>query len=250
MNHWFNWPDDIDPPTKFEDICGFFLPLLGLLFDPIVFHVRLDFFLGADYTGLFEAYRVGGYLALGGSLLVYAIIMLRPPHVPGLRTLAAGMLWGCALIAYGFGLALGPFSLVGILFVGLGLLGIIPFLAGVAYHRVGLRLMRGGLPRWYRRWQFWLGLLLMLVGPLGAQLETTRRLDTATQQLIAGQPSERGAAITALRSAFWCSLACYDPLVWAYAREVDATHKLDLASAYQEITGQSIDIRLAQISSS
>jgi hypothetical protein len=99
--------------------------------------------LPTDDAGLFEAERVGGYLALGGSLLVYAIIMLRPPHAPELRTLAAGMLWGSALIAYGLGLVLAPFSLVGILF-GFGLLGIIPFLAGISYQHVAIRLMRGG----------------------------------------------------------------------------------------------------------
>jgi hypothetical protein len=89
----------------------------------------------------------------------------------------------------------------------------------------------------------------MLIVPLGAQMETTRMLDRATQQLIVGQPSQRGAAITALSSAFWCSLGCYDPLVQAYMREPDAARKHDLASAYQEITGQSIDIRLEQFNS-
>jgi len=243
MARWFNWPDDLDPPTPFQVLCGLVVPLLALVFDPIVFHKRLR--LAISDAGIFEALRVGGYLALGGSILAYASILVLPPHRPAARTLAAGLLCGATLIAYGFGLALAPASLLGLLFI-IGILGVIPFLAAWAYGRIAWQLLHFGLPRWYRRWQFWLGFLLLLIIPLGAQVYATRRIDSASQTLIAGD-SGRREAIATLRSAFWCSVSCYDQLVWAYDRESDPAREAALADAYREITGGSIEDRFELI---
>jgi hypothetical protein len=245
MPQWFSWPEDVKPPTTFEIVWGFVIPLFALIFDPFVFRDQTTMS-GPGGPGLFEAYRVGGYLALGGSILAFAIIVLRPPHRPELQTLASGLLWGAAAISVGFGLALAPFSLIGLIFV-IGILGVIPFLAGLAYARVARRLLRVGLPRWYRRWQFWLGLLLLLLIPLGAQFYATRRIDAANQALIAGPPAKHAGAIAALRSAFWCSASCYDPLAWAYGVEPDPARKQALSSAYEEITGGSIQDRLRRM---
>ena len=243
MPQWFNWSDDIDSPTPFQVMCALVIPLLALIFDPIVFHKRLR--LDISDAGIFEAFRVGGYLALGGSILAYAIILLRPPQRPAARTLAAGLLWGAALIAYGFGLVLAPFSVLGLLFL-IGVFGVIPFLAGLAYQRLARELLYHGLPRWYRRWQFWLGLLLLVI-PLGAQIYATRRIDSASQLLIAGQPEGRQEAVASLRSAFWCSVSCYDQLVWAHRSEQDPAREAALADVYREITGGSIEDRFTLI---
>lgn len=240
MSRWFDWPDDIDPPTTFQVIWGLVVPLLALIFDPIVFRNRLG--LLSDEAGLFERFRVGGYLALGGSILAYAIILCRPPRTLATRTLTAGLLCGATLTAYGFGLALVPFSILGLIFI-IGILGVIPFLAAWAYQRIAVQLLRFGLPGWYGRRQFWLGLLLMLVVPLGGQVYATRRIDSASQALIAGQPERRQEAIASLRSAFWCSLSCYDQLVLPYMREGDPDRKVALADAYREITGGSLEMR-------
>jgi hypothetical protein len=76
---------------------------------------------------------------------------------------------------------------------------------------------------------------------------TNRRINAANQALIAGAPAERAGAIATLRSALWCSVSCYDRLAWAYGVERDPARKQALSSAYQEITGGSIEERLRQM---
>ena len=129
MLKWSSWPEGVRQPTTFEIVWGFAIPLFALIFDPLIFRDQTTF-AGSGGPGLFEDYRVGGYLALGGSILAFAIIVLRPPHRPGLLTLASGLLWGAAAVSLGFGLVLAPFSLIGLMFV-IGILGVIPFLAAV-----------------------------------------------------------------------------------------------------------------------
>jgi hypothetical protein len=235
MPQWFSWPQDIDPPTTFEIVWGLAVPLGALIFDPIVFHG------GGDTWGhgLLSMYRIGGYLALGGSILVFTSILVWPPHSPGWRALAAGLLFGAAITAGVFGLIMAPFSILGLLFV-IGILGVVPFLAAAAYGRVARRLLHPWSGRRRHFWAFCLGLILILVLPHAAEFWADRRVAAAIHAVINGPPDQSAAAVTVLRSAFWCPIECYDPLIDAYLREGDPQREAHLERAYEEITGSSL----------
>jgi hypothetical protein len=137
-----------------------------------------------------------------------------------------------------------------LMFFGLGALGFVPFLTALVYLRVGVRALRpvlGGVEAAGRA-AAWvaLGLLFTLVAPAAAQHGARRAVSTAFAEASAGRElsASRLAATRALANA---SGATFDEAVWAYDREPDPARRARLAKAYADVTGQSIEARLARL---
>jgi hypothetical protein len=100
---------------------GLILPVLCLVFDP----------------GLICQYKlvILAYPAIGLQMLVLVLWLLLGPVRPWFSALMAGLLMVGVLIAGGIGLAMLPLSLVGLLAMGIGLLGLTPFLTAYVFGR-------------------------------------------------------------------------------------------------------------------
>ncbi len=99
---------------------GVILPLLCLAYDPGFFH-------GSGPWGVL------GYLAIGFQILVFLMWRLGGIRSRPLSALAAGMLLFGAILAAVIGLLMSPASAIGVIAVGIGLLGFIPFLTSYVF---------------------------------------------------------------------------------------------------------------------
>jgi hypothetical protein len=113
--------------TGSDILFGIFLPVLCVVFDPIVFRSSL---IG---KAVLADYSLMGYLALGAALLFLSLWILfeRYPAFFG------GLLLGSALNALLLGLAILPVTIVGLCAI-IGILGLLPFLASHVYWRNAL----------------------------------------------------------------------------------------------------------------
>lgn len=132
-----------EEPTRkqlaFDLVFGTLLPLICVVADPIVFNDWMEG--GFLYNG-----RITGWGTITSGALVSALWWFRDRHreAPG---------WAGAFITYtvfslALGLVMSPFSLLGILFFGIGCLGFTPFATGFAFLRAAIRALRGLRGRW------------------------------------------------------------------------------------------------------
>lgn len=114
----------------FDFAFGVVAPLLCLYFDPGLFRSNDPCFgplLGG--TGPFV------YVAIGSGTFLLAIWLIANRWITKGRSLFAGAFLGGTIFAFLLGLAMLPFSLIGLLLFGLGALGVMPFLVALVYWR-------------------------------------------------------------------------------------------------------------------
>lgn len=75
------------------------------------------------------------YVAIGSGTFLLAIWLIANRWITKGRTLFAGAFLGGTIFAFLLGLAMLPFSLIGLLLFGLGALGFMPFLVALVYWR-------------------------------------------------------------------------------------------------------------------
>jgi hypothetical protein len=120
----------------FDGTFGVVAPLLCVIFDPLVFQPGV-----VRPAGLFADYRIFAYTVIFvaiTALLVWLVGERAPVHA---RVLGGIMIFG-AVFALVLGLVLLPFSVLGILFYGIGLCGLTPFITMIIYLRNGRRALR------------------------------------------------------------------------------------------------------------
>jgi hypothetical protein len=211
-------------------IAGGCLPIVCLLFDPIIFRGNPDSV--ATQNASYGAYRAFGYVAtvLACALLLRAVLSRR------IATLETGMLYGAAAVSLTLGILILPLALFGSFFEPIALLGFSPLLASAAYARYSgyhhvaqhQRLLSPAAL---------LGALLFLAIPTSVQLGTNAAVESAIA--TANAPVLRRLA------------PLYDAeiLVRRYTATESSAEQQRLAAAYEAMTGEMIEIRLAQIAS-
>lgn len=234
-----------DAPTRaqlrFDVIFGLALPVLCFVFDPIVF--RGDFNpLGQE--GIYQRVRLFAYTASALEMTTLACWLFVVRKYPAWSRPAGGVLAAGAFFSFALGVAIAPFSVIGLLFVGIGALGFIPFVTALVYLRNAcraLRLNRTGTPvRGGALAAFAFGLAFALGVPAVVQRGTTRIIRNASAEVVAGgrlSPRRRGV-VRALTSL---SGASFRDLVEQYHSETDRERKSLLAEAYWEVTGEDIN---------
>lgn len=171
-----------DSPTRrqtiFDLIAGVILPTLCLIFDPIIFKskVPIDCDDGTPRPILSpERLAIFAYTLIGLGMLALLIWLIAGKRSPRYAVCFAGIFFAGAVSAAILGLLLLPFSLIGLLLYGLGVLGFIPFLTMIVYLRNGVRawrLARQQEPSQPRKWLIALALttaLLIYVVPAFVQ---------------------------------------------------------------------------------
>jgi len=207
---------------KFFDVLfGVVVPILCLVFDPIVF------------SSLLNTIRIAAYIAIGiGSITV------------------AGLVTGILFLGFWSALLLGiagmPISLVWLLF-GIGIFGFTPHLTAFCYLRSARRAMkvaRENLSEQMLDIALMAGVMITLVISLGGQWYYDHITTEAMETILSGEEWEVQEAVNDLQKAFWCGENCYDDIVWAYHRTDDEVLKARYQQVYQALTGDDIEDRL------
>jgi len=207
---------------------GVLLPIVFLVVDPAVFRTGSW---GVADSAAFGEFRAFGYVAT----VVAAALLLRALVWPAGRPFEAGMLYGAALVSLILGLVLLPLSLFGILYFGVGLLGLSPFAAAWVYLRNGAR-QHGGPAGRLMSGPALRGALLFVASAAAAQLLANRALGWSVENV------DRPQAVTALHALR--PIYDADVLLSQYRSSQSDEQKRRLSLAYQHMTGQMLEARL------
>jgi hypothetical protein len=225
--------------VMFDVAFGIILPLVCLVADPIVFKTCDSF-----GPALLERYRLLGYSEVLIGIAGLAISLRRN------RTGAclAGTLFAGALFSFGLGCILIPFSLMGILIAGIGLLGFIPFFTSYVLFRSGVRAL--ALEKSASRKSPGIAIalataFLVLAAPAATQLRLNRFVRGQMQTILtAGAPEAHAAGQRLRRIRF---IADLNSFVQEYAKLTDTNRQSLVAETYRLVTGKDIEEELARI---
>jgi hypothetical protein len=219
-------------------VFGIFAPLACLIFDPAVFHLRMGIPLNSPLLG---PWRVFFYVAIPlavASLSVWYIFRSRAGY---LLPFLAGIFVAGGVVSFLLGVALLPFSLLGLTYNGIGVFGFIPFITSYVYLRNYQPALRAAAPYDWKIVLFPLGIAFAIVLPGLVWRQAANFVEAPLAQVADADESVRGAALGTLKMAFWCDVDCYLPLITRYQREKDAARKQRIAAAYQALTGRDIE---------
>jgi hypothetical protein len=203
MNHTENHLDNPTPPKKegfwkrqfsptvtrrqriFDMIVGAIIPILLLIFDPVVF--RSQGCIGYGGPALANV-AIFSYLGVGIGIAALLIWLFVPNLPPVLTAFIAGILAIGGVFAAVVGIALLPYSAPGLALFCIGLLGFIPFLISIVYARNAVRAMR--IITRVPNKEFALvgamiaGAIFVVIVPMFIQGQIVRAVDNAFQRMI------------------------------------------------------------------
>lgn len=237
-----------DSPTKaqraFDVMFGVVLPVFCFVFDPVVFSGRGEYGGGLYPQGQFYVYTLSALemVALGAWLFAAAGGGQRPAAL-------AGVLLAGSLFSFVVGMAILPYSIIGLFFI-VGVLGFVPFLTAFVYLRNGWRAAcsvggaRVGSSE-FAALAFAFGFFFALGAPAVAHVSVKKEVEASIKDVCEGREISQ-ARMRALRTAAAMSRSSvYDEIVWEYYGEPDAYRRARLAKCYAEVTkGADIQRRL------
>jgi len=238
---WRRQFDDRPTRAQFRFDVGFGLvaPVLCFVFDPVVFHAWMS-----RAGGLYVRFQFFTYAASAIEIATLACWLFVVAKHPAWSRPAGGVMVAGASLSFALGLAILPFSVLGLILAGLGALGFIPFLTGFVYLRNGvraLRLNRAGAPvRGGAAVSVAFGLALAFGLPAAAQVCGRRAVETSVARVVAGEGLSR-PRLRAVRALSFVYVSSFDGVVSRYRNERDPERRARLAEAYAELTGRDID---------
>lgn len=240
----------------FDTVFGILTPIVCLVADPFVFTQSLT----RSDPGL-SGWRVFAFTAVAGGALALLLTWLSrgrngwltnmvviPFALGAVATLLVG--WKAALaslimlafvIASVFSTRLTLYAELAPL-LALSLFGLTPLLTVFVYGRTVARAVQVdpwqvgvfGSPQATRAQL--LGVALLLGVPAGLQLWANDFVRTRVDRLL-NEPTPQPAVVTELKTAFWCTPACYAAIVREYDRATTADRGGRLADVYLDLTG-------------
>jgi hypothetical protein len=216
---------------------GVALPVAMIVLDPAVFRSRISG-VGLPILGGVKPFC---YTATAIALLA-AVLWFRRPRP---SAVLSGIFAGGALFATILGVAILPFSALGVVILGLGLLGFTPFLMAAVYSRAARVAFPPALNGTRRGAAFALGLILVLGLPAAVQVEASRAFRRSLSDLTSADAGSAKRGLKRLRR--WSILLDLEGLMAAYMGETDPARQARIASAYQVLTGQDAAHRAAEL---
>jgi hypothetical protein len=228
------------PQITFDVIFGIVAPVLCFVFEPIVFRSGFG-------SALFPDYQTFAYLFSGGEILLLSFWLVTGAGFSVWNRMMGGVFFAGAAFCATAGIALAPYSLIGLVF-GIGLFGFTPFLSALVYLRNGLRAVRAGngdAVKLKPNTATVSGFLLVLGLPLLLSLQIRLAVESATSEILEGDSAHAIFAAHRLVPLRFFAEPELDRIALAYTSEPDEQRKLLLKTCYREITGDDIENRVA-----
>jgi hypothetical protein len=219
-------------------VFGILAPLACLIFDPVVFRLRINFAFNAPILG---PWRVFFYIAIPLAAASLAVWYIFRSRVTYLLPFLAGIFVAGGVVSFLLGVVLLPFSLLGLTYNGLGVFGFIPLITSYVYLRNYRPVLRAAAPYDWKIALFPIGMAFAIMVPGMVWRQAANFVETSLAQVADENESVRGAAVGTLKMAFWCDIDCYLPLITRYRSEKDAARKEHIAAAYHALTGRDIE---------
>ena len=217
-------------------------PILCFVFDPIVFRSWIG---GAPFAADYQTFV---YLFSGLQMILLCFWLLTGPGRQVWNRLIGGMLLCGGCFCLTVGVALIPLSLLGMMIYGIGVFGFTPFLTAFVYLRNSRRAIRAGNTR-ERSLAGTLtsmsGMVLVAGLPLLLSIQIHLMISRAVTEILEGDPPHASFAAHRLVPLRYFAGTELDQIVNAYANSSDEKRKKLLKSCYREITGDSIENRMA-----
>jgi hypothetical protein len=230
----------------FDTLFGIVIPVLCLVFDPFIFK-----------GGIFGApilldYGVFANITIGLGVILLGVWLFLKDRLPfAAISLFTGIFFLGGILAFLLGIILLPFSILGLVFYLLGLLGFSPFLTSYVFYRNGRRALNQIRQTDNKKTiarLITVGIVVLLGLSAGLQWQATAVVDRSIEKILHGDARDAEQGTTTLKRAFWCPVACFDPLVWAYNDNKNQTARERIEEAYLQITGDTVQDRLWMIS--
>ena len=227
------------PQLVFDVVMGLLAPVVCFYFDPIVFQGTL---IGPVYSG----YQLFAYSVTAIAVFVLLVWLLFGRRLRSIGALLGGFLYAGAVFSVVIGLAILPFSLMGLLLL-IGVFGFTPFFTAFAYWRNGRRALLADVD--YAASRSWftpiaIGFILALGLPTFASMQVSRTLSNSIDAIIYGEPSQAEVAVIQLKWLPFIPQAKLDQIVDSYLKETDNNRKQQLKKYYLSVTGVDIDHRV------
>ena len=228
---------------------GVLLPFICLLLDPLVFRLSNELIDVPIDLPVFQGNQpfAWGFMAIEAAALLAWLGLARFRRWRGLF---AGLLLPGSLVSAVIGLALLPFSLIGLFACMIGLLGLMPFASGFVFLRNGIRAlasMRDPARRLFTILTLILGCVLSLGPPLALEAAIHRKNAEAVKVLIGTGPNGSEEAIGTLCRLGWGAAPKeIEAIATAYwgidpaTGHENAARREHLHRAYELMTGRKI----------
>ena len=225
--------------NTFDVAFGVALPILCLVADPFVFK-------GEPLWGLplLEDYQLVVYVISTVEMGFFLLWRTFPSQMSTFAAPFAGVFLAGAVFSTVIGVAILPFSLVGLLLL-IGVLGFTPFLTAFVYLRNGVRAINSQVnsPVSLRLTTAALSGVLMIGALVLASQYTENAISASIDTMVSGNVIETRAAASKLKSFRFIPGKHVDRIAVAYANEFDPTKRDVLKNAYKEITGEDLETR-------
>lgn len=215
---------------------GIAAPLVCLSLDPIVFRT-----FGAGQAPLLGNLRLFGFAVIALSIVTLAYYLLAQQG----SMFVAGILMGGAIMSIALGIVMLPFTVIGMLII-VGFLGLTPFFTGFVFLRNAIRCWKQSsrlpspTPALLRAT---VGLLLIVGVPAALHGSVAHLTRQAITGIESGSEQDFTRSVHTLKWLFYST----DELAFAYQETKDTARRARLARAFTDLTGGSIEARLAQL---
>ena len=229
--------------AAFAVIFGILLPALCLALDPLVFRRSPDFLAESVFDREhFKTPVLGHYTAFGYMGTIVSMVGLSLWLTLGrFPAFFSGLLAVQGIFAVFLGAALLPYTLVGLAFFGLGILGLAPFLTGFVLAKNAARAFRAATfverPN-VEFAAFALGALLAVGLPVLAHFGVNRVVRISVEKVLAPDPTEARDGVSTLTMFSWAP--GIEKIADAHALEPDPVRRKRLEAAWLEIKGKSL----------
>jgi hypothetical protein len=224
----------------FDATIGMILPVLCLIFDPVVFRG------GIIGRPMFDDCQLFAYGLIGIEIVALGAWLLAGARAGEWCGVLAGTMFSGTLFSVVIGFLLLPFSIVGLAF-GIGILGFTPFVTAFIYWRnaqrahglAGTKMARAALCLTVA-----FGAFVPLSAPAFAHWRIKHLIERSVSEVLHGDETLAAAAVGRLGYLKWFATRDFEPLLRAYSNETDPARQRRLAHAYRQITGDDIEMRL------
>lgn len=222
---------------KFDWFFGVIMPVICVLFDPVVFSGRA---LGPAYLG---AYKPGAFILSFASIMAMAAWLIWGGRLKWMNSVLAGLFLCGGLVSLVVGGLILPLSLIGLMLLFIGALGFIPFFAGFVYLRNSWRAFEQVRPLFEKNvlvGTVVLSALFSIAVPWAINSEIERSIDN----VINGSP-EAGRSATR-RLKYVSLIVNFDRIPAAYLKMRGDKEQLEklraIEAAYFEMTGKTLEM--------